>query len=140
MPHALPTFAAMLFALATPALAAQSLTAPPSAPAAPAPVVWSSGALVMQPVERMPPAALTNTSAPALALPAARPAALVARTTSEPAKAPRLPQSSNRTNTALMLVGLATILVGTAVDDDAGTVLILSGAGIGLYGLYRWLQ
>jgi hypothetical protein len=41
---------------------------------------------------------------------------------------------------ALMLVGLATILVGTIVDDDAGTVLILSGAGIGLYGLYRWLQ
>ena len=92
----------------------------------------------MQPADSTRPVALTQASAPAL--PAARPAALAARTTSEPVKAPRLPQSSNRTNTALMLVGLATILVGTIVDDDAGTVLILSGAGIGLYGLYRWLQ
>lgn len=39
-----------------------------------------------------------------------------------------------------MVVGLATLLVGTVVDDDAGTVLALTGANVGLVGLYRYLN
>lgn len=50
-------------------------------------------------------------------------------------------QDSNRANTALMIVGAAAILVGAIVeDDDASTVLIVGGAGIGLLGLYRFLN
>ncbi len=47
---------------------------------------------------------------------------------------------SQNGNVTLMVVGLATLLVGTVVDDDAGTVLVLTGAGIGLVGLYRYLN
>jgi hypothetical protein len=47
---------------------------------------------------------------------------------------------SQNGNITLMVVGLATLLVGTVVDDDAGTVLVLTGAGVGLVGLYRYLN
>jgi hypothetical protein len=41
---------------------------------------------------------------------------------------------------ALMIVGLAAVVAGIVVGDDAGTILILGGAGIGLYGLYKYMQ
>lgn len=56
------------------------------------------------------------------------------------APAPMLRRESTRTNTALMLVGAAAVILGAAVGDDAGTVLIIGGAGVGLYGLYRFLN
>lgn len=40
----------------------------------------------------------------------------------------------------LMIVGGAALVSGIIVGDDAGTVLILAGAGIGGYGLYLFLQ
>lgn len=39
----------------------------------------------------------------------------------------------------LMIVGGAAILVGAIAGDDAGTILIVGGAGFGLYGLYLYL-
>ncbi|HYW32394.1 MAG TPA: hypothetical protein VE869_12860 [Gemmatimonas sp.] len=57
-----------------------------------------------------------------------------------PAPLPRQQSSANRTNTALIIVGVAAIVLGAIVEDDAGTVLIIGGAGIGLYGLYRLLN
>lgn len=46
----------------------------------------------------------------------------------------------SRSSVSLMVFGLATLLVGTVVDGDAGTVIVLTGAGIGLVGLYRYLN
>jgi hypothetical protein len=54
-----------------------------------------------------------------------------------------LPQDNQpgfRRNVALIAVGLASIAIGSAVDDGAGTVLILGGAGLSLYGLYQILR
>jgi hypothetical protein len=53
---------------------------------------------------------------------------------------PRQEGGSSRTNTALMVVGAAAVVLGAAVGDEAGTVLIIGGAGIGLFGLYRMLN
>lgn len=57
-----------------------------------------------------------------------------------PVPTPRQENSGTRTNTALMIVGAAAIVLGAAVGDEAGTVLIIGGAGVGLYGLYRLLN
>jgi hypothetical protein len=40
----------------------------------------------------------------------------------------------------LMIVGGATFLVGAIIGDDAGTIIMIGGAAIGLYGLYTFLQ
>ena len=40
---------------------------------------------------------------------------------------------------ALMIVGGAALVVGAVIGDDAGTIVMLGGAGIGLYGLYLFL-
>lgn len=40
----------------------------------------------------------------------------------------------------LMIVGGATFIAGAIIGDDAGTVMMVAGAGIGLYGLYLYLQ
>jgi hypothetical protein len=39
-----------------------------------------------------------------------------------------------------MIVGGAAFLTGVLVGDDAGTVMMLAGAGVGLYGLYLYLR
>ncbi|MEO7521988.1 MAG: hypothetical protein ABIW79_09245 [Gemmatimonas sp.] len=75
----------------------------------------------------------------------ARAAGLTTRSTERrngelPLPAPRQDNGSSRTNTALLIVGAAAIVLGAAVGDEAGTVLIIGGAGIGLYGLYRLLN
>jgi hypothetical protein len=41
---------------------------------------------------------------------------------------------------ALMIVGGATFLAGAIIGDDAGTLIMIGGAGIGIYGLYLYLQ
>jgi hypothetical protein len=41
---------------------------------------------------------------------------------------------------ALMIVGLATLIAGAVIGGDAGTIIMVAGAGIGLYGLYHYLQ
>lgn len=45
-----------------------------------------------------------------------------------------------RRNMALLVVGLASIAIGTAVDDGAGSVLIIGGAGLSLYSLFQILR
>lgn len=79
------------------------------------------------------------TPAPTLAAP--QPAGLTRHQDAAPLPAPRVPRASTRTNTALMVTGLAAVLVGAVVDDnDAGSILIVGGAVVGLIGLYRFLQ
>jgi hypothetical protein len=48
-------------------------------------------------------------------------------------------RTSNRNSVALMIVGGAALVVGAVIGDDAGTLVMLGGAGIGLYGLYKFL-
>lgn len=43
-------------------------------------------------------------------------------------------------STALMIVGGAAFLAGAVIGGDAGTVIMIGGAAIGLYGLYIYLN
>jgi hypothetical protein len=45
-----------------------------------------------------------------------------------------------RRSETLMIVGGAIFLAGAIIGDDAGTVIMIGGAGIGIYGLYLYLQ
>lgn len=65
---------------------------------------------------------------------------VVSDETTREAPMPRQDNDNSRTNTALMIVGAAAVVLGAAIGDEAGTVLIIGGAGIGLFGLYRWLN
>jgi hypothetical protein len=70
---------------------------------------------------------------------AAQPVALQARSFA-PAEAPRAPKATKQSSTALMIVGFAAMIVGAVVDGDAGTLIMVGGAGVGLYGLYHYLN
>jgi hypothetical protein len=48
-------------------------------------------------------------------------------------------RTSNRNSVALMIVGGAALVVGAVIGDDAGTLVMLGGAAVGLYGLYLFL-
>ena len=39
---------------------------------------------------------------------------------------------------AAAIVGAALVVTGLVVGDDAGTVIAIGGAGLGLFGLYIW--
>ena len=43
-------------------------------------------------------------------------------------------------NTAMMVVGVAALLVGAVVGGRAGTIVMISGAVVGLVGLWNYLQ
>jgi hypothetical protein len=49
------------------------------------------------------------------------------------------PILQNKNAVAMMVVGGAALLVGAIIGNDAGTIVMLGGAGIGLYGLYLFL-
>jgi hypothetical protein len=49
------------------------------------------------------------------------------------------PQSVGRP-AALMLVGFGALLAGAIIGDDVGTIFMVGGAIIGLYGLYEYLK
>jgi len=46
---------------------------------------------------------------------------------------------SNKNSVALMIVGGAALVVGAVIGDDAGTLVMLGGAAVGLWGLYLFL-
>lgn len=61
--------------------------------------------------------------------------------TVEPSAAPTLvAQRSPRRGKTLMIVGGAMFIAGAIIGNDAGTIVMLGGAGIGLYGLYLYVQ
>jgi len=53
-----------------------------------------------------------------------------------------LPPSTayQRQNQALMILGGAAFLTGAIIGGKAGTVFMVSGAVVGLYGLFKYLQ
>ena len=85
---------------------------------------------------------------------AATPATLAERgpTVNSAALAPRLDISGENANAlaaarrpfglsqTLMIVGGAAFVAGAIIGDDAGTVMMVAGAGVGLYGLYLYLH
>ncbi|GAC1682964.1 MAG: hypothetical protein NVS9B3_00720 [Gemmatimonadaceae bacterium] len=42
--------------------------------------------------------------------------------------------------TALMIVGFGALLAGAIIGGSAGTIIMIGGAFVGLYGLYMYLQ
>lgn len=40
----------------------------------------------------------------------------------------------------MMAVGVGAMIVGAIVGDTAGTIIIITGAGVALYGLYHYLE
>jgi hypothetical protein len=56
------------------------------------------------------------------------------------APAPVPEPGKNSGNTALMLVGGAALIVGAVIGGDAGTIIMIGGAGVGLYGLWQYLK
>ncbi len=43
-----------------------------------------------------------------------------------------------REGKAVAIVGAAVVVIGLVVGGDAGTVIAIGGAGLGLFGLYIW--
>ena len=41
---------------------------------------------------------------------------------------------------AMMAVGVGAMIVGAIVGETAGTIIIIAGAGVALYGLYHYLE
>jgi hypothetical protein len=49
-----------------------------------------------------------------------------------------LPSHGAARGRAIALVGGAAVITGILIGGDAGTVIAVGGAGLGLYGLYVW--
>jgi hypothetical protein len=62
-----------------------------------------------------------------------------ARTDPNVPQALDLRQRLTRSET-LMIVGGAIFLAGAIIGDDPGTIIMIGGAAIGIYGLYLYLQ
>lgn len=59
------------------------------------------------------------------------------------AEAPRVtPQGPNlrRRGVPQMIIGGAALLGGAIIGDDAGAIISIAGLGVGLWGLYLYLQ
>ncbi|HET9424084.1 MAG TPA: hypothetical protein VFO55_01835 [Gemmatimonadaceae bacterium] len=68
-----------------------------------------------------------------------RPSEAVRRPTANAAAMP-LPATSTSESKAMMVVGAAAFVAGALIDGDAGTVLMVGGAVVGLYGLWNYLR
>jgi hypothetical protein len=128
-------WAALAAALMLPSIGAAQDVAPVTAPVAPT--------FVMAPAAVSVTAAVPSTMTPDRAtgpLTTARAVGLQ-HVFADSATAPMMKMKKSRSSSVtLMVFGLATLLVGTVVDGDTGTVIVLTGAGIGLVGLYRYLN
>jgi hypothetical protein len=124
------TAIAVLF-VAAPLIAQSSTTLPDttvlSAPVA-APSVVPSAAII----DRGPPSDPTPSWTNAISVAPVR----LAQTSTVRAGDAR----SNPKNTALMLIGGAGLLVGSLVGGNAGTVIMVGGGAVGLYGLWNYLK
>ena len=41
---------------------------------------------------------------------------------------------------AFMVVGVGAMIAGALIEDTAGTIIIIAGAAMALYGLYHYLE
>ena len=94
-----------------------------------------------RPASAVAPAPSTLTTMPVGPTVAARSVAL--RPATAPTADPRAALASRAQFTrgqTLMIIGGAALLTGAIIGGDAGTIVMLGGAGVGLYGLYLYLQ
>ena len=49
-------------------------------------------------------------------------------------------QGNSRDGKLYMIVGGAAFLAGAIIGDDVGTIIMVGGAGLGIYGLYLYMQ
>ena len=87
------------------------------------------------------PVALAKSAAPVVRGPSLSSARVASHAISRERGAPPAIQNrtSNRNAVALMIVGGAALVVGAVIGDDPGTLVMLGGAAVGLYGLYLFL-
>ena len=73
---------------------------------------------------------------------AERPVVVVRSLATEPAVPNALPAARSPRNqaTTLMIVGGAAFIAGAIIGDTPGALFMVGGAGVGLYGLYQYLQ
>lgn len=81
------------------------------------------------------PGPTMSAAAVALRAPADAPALEERQARADDAANARMTQSQT-----LMFVGGAMFLAGAIIGGDAGTIIMVGGAGIGLWGLYQYLQ
>jgi len=62
----------------------------------------------------------------------------IAATPGGPIPAPRREETTQ--NRAMMIVGGAGLIVGAIIGDTAGTLVMVGSAGVGLWGLYKYLE
>lgn len=88
-------------------------------------------------------------AAPAVVQPAAAPAAgptmeaasVAARPLAQEATAPTAMRATSRgTARAQMIVGGIAFVAGAIIGGDAGAIVMIGGAALGLWGLYNYLQ
>lgn len=126
------TVAALALCVSTqPALSQQMITSP----AAAAPTASSLALATQAPPSEV--AAPTNSAGPTLD--AAR-AGVTQQTSAELKTAAQARRRGMGQPVALMVVGGAALLTGLIIGGDAGTVIAVGGALVGLYGLYEYLQ
>lgn len=95
-----------------------------------------------------PASAAASASPVAAPEPAAGPRIETAAVAMQPSVASDSSEASQRRSTskgmgqaqAMMIVGGAAVVVGIIIGDDVGTLIAVSGAVIGLYGLYQYLK
>ena len=135
--HRLAAPAALVLAVvAAPALRAQSAASDSVAPAAvvaPMPAASAPGAAPS--VVQATPVAATR----AMAVDVAPEVALRATRAREAGRVV-MQQGSGGNGKMYMIIGGVAFLAGAIIGDDAGTIIMIGGAGIGLYGLYLYLQ
>jgi hypothetical protein len=51
-----------------------------------------------------------------------------------------LMQRHSGQDVAMMVVGVGAMIVGALVGDTAGTIILIGGAGVALFGLYHYLE
>ena len=98
------------------------------------------------PLGSVPRDSASATTTPGSASPAAvrgpstSSARVAAHTISTSLGAPAVFQDKKpKRSVAFMIVGGAALVVGAVIGDDAGTIVMIGGAAMGLYGLYRFL-
>jgi hypothetical protein len=66
--------------------------------------------------------------------------AIAAETSTAPSTAPVPPAMRRSQSVALMIVGGAGMIVGSLIDGDTGTIIMVGGGVIGLVGLFQYLR
>ncbi len=109
--------------------AALAFAAPISAQEAPV------GDAAVAPVSAvMPVMSLSLTQAPLFG------SAVAAETLDRSFLAPLPPQMRRSQSVAMMIVGGAGLIVGSIIDGDTGTIIMVGGGIVGLVGLFQYLR